>query len=220
MATHRFSEDGQWLLLQRRPWAVKLLGALGWTLQLERLPAQIEDGQPVSRGVIIAYPHTSNWDGLIGWLAVVGSGLKVQIWGKDTLFKFPVLAQLLRKMGAVPISRTSAQGLVADTVHHMQSQAVFWLGLAPEGTRKRLPGWRSGFYHVALRAKVPLALAYVDWKTKRIGIEHVIMLSGDEAADLSRIAQLYSGVEGCVPANASDIRLLDSDFSRSDAIVR
>jgi 1-acyl-sn-glycerol-3-phosphate acyltransferase len=197
-----------------------MLGALGWTLQLDRLPASQENGKQTSRGVMIAYPHTSNWDGLIAWLAVVGSGVKVQVWGKDTLFKFPVLSQLLRAMGAIPVSRTSARGLVGETVDQMLSQDVFWLGLAPEGTRKRLPGWRSGFYHVALSANVPLALAYVDWKTKRIGIEHVMMLTGDEAADLAKIAELYAGVEGCVPSNASDIRFLNSDFSRSDAIVR
>jgi 1-acyl-sn-glycerol-3-phosphate acyltransferase len=220
-----FNESKTQVVFRRRPWALALLRVLGWSVHIDGLPVQrvtTASGQTqiVSRGVILAYPHTSNWDGLIGWLTVVGLGLDVRIWGKASLFRIPVLGWLLRTMGAVPIERTDSNGLVARTVEHMLSQDIFWLGLAPEGTRKAIPGWRTGFYHLAVAAQVPLALAYLDWGKKRIGVDHVIDLSGDVEADMARIAQLYDGVIGKVPANAAPIRLLETNFSRADAIVR
>ena len=170
--------------------------------------------------MIAAYPHTSNWDGVIGVLTLWALGFPIHLWGKDSLFKIPVLAQILRSAGAVPIARTDSKGVVTQTVLAMHAQDVYWQGLAPEGTRKRLPGWRSGFYHLALAAGVPVALAYLDWSKKRIGVKHVVELSGDSDADMARIAACFEGVRGHTPALASPIRLLDAEFSRKDAVVK
>ncbi len=209
-----------------KAWAAGMLRALGWKLEFAGLPMQrlerrsTEAGERwVSRGVIIAYPHTSNWDGFIGLLAIWALGIKLTLWGKASLFKIPVLRGLLRSAGAVPIERTDAKGAVASTIAEMEKADVYWLGLAPEGTRKRLPGWRTGFYHVATQAQVPVGIAFLDWGTKRIGVTHFLWLSGDRQADFSRIAQAYAGVTGCVADNASPIVALEASFDRKQAVV-
>ena len=87
----------------------------------------------------------------------------------------------------------------------MQQSDWFWLAIAPEGTRSYTPHWRSGFYHIALAAKVPLVCAYIDYPNKEIGICKELMLSGDEAADLAQIQQVYHQFQGKNPQNHSTI---------------
>ncbi len=210
----------QMIVFERNEWALRIMRRLGWDVEFEGLPAQaLPSGRVVSRGVVVAYPHTTNWDGFFGWLTVLGLGLDLHIWAKASLFRVPLLASFLRAMGAVPIDRTDPRGLVGATVANMQQQDVYWLGLAPEGTRKKLPGWRSGFYHVALAADVPVALAYLDWQRKRVGVKHFVRLTGDADADMKAIASAYEGVVGYSPADASPPVLLDVSYSRKEAVV-
>ncbi len=201
-------------------WARGLLRLMGWKLVFDGMPMQRQGERWVSRGVLMAYPHTSNWDGLIALLFIWGLGLKVTLWGKASLFRIPVLSALLRSAGAVPIQRESAAGAVADMVARMQSLDHCWLGLAPEGTRKHLPGWRTGFYHVALHAQVPVGLAFLDWGRKRMGVTEFFMLSGDMAADFAQMRRAYDGVQGFNPSQASPIVPLDAAFPRDEAVMR
>jgi 1-acyl-sn-glycerol-3-phosphate acyltransferase len=202
-------------------WARGLLKLMGWRLEYDGLPVTVnpDTGQRFSRGVIVAYPHTSNWDGLVGLLTIWALGLDITLWGKASLFKVPVLGWLLKSAGTVPVDRTDARGTVGQTVAAMQQAEHFWLALSPEGTRKRLPGWRTGFYHVATAANVPVALAFLDWGKKRIGISHFLTLSGNMPADFARMREAYAGVVGCVPENASPIEPLDAQYSRKNAVV-
>jgi 1-acyl-sn-glycerol-3-phosphate acyltransferase len=96
----------------------------------------------------------------------------------------------------------------------------FWLGLAPEGTRRAIPGWRSGFYRTALQARVPLGLARLDYATHEVTLLDFIALTGDEAHDMARIASAYAGVRGKKPGNAAPIQLLAAEVPRRDTVTK
>ncbi len=193
-----------------------VLRAAGWRVRF--------DGLPAAQGVLVVYPHTSNWDFLVGILAKWSMGLPATFWAKESLFRIPVFGPWLRRRGGVPVVRTGASGAVGDMAARFAAERaagrLFWLALAPEGTRKPLPGWRSGFYRVTLAAGVPLGLATLDWGRREVRITEFLQLTGDESADMARIAAGYAGVRGCRAANAAPVRLLDAAVPRSDTIVR
>jgi 1-acyl-sn-glycerol-3-phosphate acyltransferase len=169
------------------------------------------DGLPSRQGVLVVYPHTSNWDFPIGVLAKWGIGMPVTFWGKDSLFRVPLFGAWLRWIGGVPVNRAAPGGIVAEMADRMAQAAerdeFLWLALAPEGSRSRGEGWRSGFYRVALRAGAPLALGHLDFGRKRIGVGDCLRLSGDEDADMAEIARRFDGVSGRRPTQANPIRL-------------
>jgi len=193
-----------------------LLRRMGWRVQFHGLPAQ--------QGVLAIYPHTSNWDFVVLVVAKWALGVPVRFWGKDSLFRIPLLGRWLRSLGGVPVDRTAAHGVVGETVAQMgqarRRGAYFWLAVAPEGTRKHLPGWRSGFYRTAVQADVPLGLVRLDYRLREVRVADFIHLSGDETADFGRIARVFDGVTGCKPANAAPIRLLDATVPRTETIVK
>lgn len=180
-----------------------LLRLAGWEL--------VFDGLPARQGVIIAYPHTSNWDFIVGVLAKWALGLHFAFWGKDTLFKVPLFGTWLRWLGGIPVDRFNARGIVGDMVERFEVASAkdefLWLALAPEGTRKYQPHWRSGFYQVAVQAEVPLALAFFDYQRKCIGVEVFLQLSGDREADLLAIEAAYDRATGKHPELAAPIVL-------------
>jgi 1-acyl-sn-glycerol-3-phosphate acyltransferase len=189
--------------LQGHRAATAALRAFGWRVAFDGLPAR--------QGVVIVYPHTSNWDFLVGLLAKWSMGWPVSFWGKDSLFKLPLIGRWMRWVGGVPVDRSSPRGVVADMVERMKAAKVkdefFWLALAPEGTRSRGGSWRSGFYQVALGADVPLGLAYFDFVDKVVGVDSFITLSGDEGADMAAIAARLAHRRGCRPHLAAPVRL-------------
>jgi len=193
-----------------------LLRRMGWHVFFEGLPAQ--------QGVLAVYPHTSNWDFVNLLVAKWAIGIPVRFWGKDSLFRFPLFGRWMRSLGGVPVERTSAHGVVAGTVAQLEQARArdeyFWLAVAPEGTRKYIPGWRSGFYRVAVQAGVPLGLVRVDYRLREVKVTDFIRLSGDETADFQRIAAVFDGVTGCRPGHAAPIRLLDSNVPRAETIVK
>lgn len=196
--------------------AAWLLTRLGWHVQFEGLPTQ--------QGVLTVYPHTSNWDFIILVLAKWAIGIPVKFWGKDKLFQIPLFGRWLTWLGGVPVQRTAARGVVAQALEQFQQARLedryFWLALAPEGTRKHIPGWRSGFYQTALGANLPLGLVRLDYGRRDIRILDFMLLSGDESEDFRHIANVYAGVVGLHPANAAPIRLLDPSVPRSETVVR
>ncbi len=180
-----------------------VLRLAGWRLLFSGLPAR--------QGVLIVYPHTSNWDFPVAMLAKWAVGLKVTFWGKDTLFKLPLFGRWLRWLGGVPVDRHSANGIVGQMASALTAARgngdFMWLALSPEGTRKYSASWRSGFYHVAQQAGVPLALVYLDYREREIGVQHFIRLTGEVAADMAAIALVLSGRSGRNPIQAAPIRL-------------
>jgi 1-acyl-sn-glycerol-3-phosphate acyltransferase len=169
-----------------------VLHRLGWRLEFEGFPAR--------QGVAIVYPHTSNWDFPIGMLAKWALGIPAHFWGKDSLFKFPVLGAWMRWVGGIPIDRSSSRGVVGQMVHvleaHKKNDQLLWLGLAPEGTRSLTPGWRSGFYQLAVGAKVPLALVKLDWGQRCFSVVDFYELTGQVDPDYAHMAQVFEGVKG------------------------
>ena len=181
--------------------AVLRLG--GWEIVYEGLPAR--------QGVLIGYPHTSNWDFVLGMLAKWALGLQVSFWGKDSLFKIPLFGTWLRWIGGVPVDRSSSRGIVGSMVEHIKDTKArdefFWLALSPEGTRKHQEQWRTGFYQLVTRAEVPIGLVFFDYGKKRVGVNQFFWLSGDSQTDLAAIAAAYAGVTGKRAAQAAPIRI-------------
>lgn len=177
---------------QGSPLARTLLRLMGWRV--------VFNGLPSLQGVAVVYPHTSNWDFIAGILAKWTIGIPARFWAKDSLFKVPVFGRWLRWVGGLPIDRRAANGAVGQMVdafrQHAQDGRLLWLGLAPEGTRKWTPGWRSGFYQVALGAGVPVGIVRLDWGRRELRFVDFLTLTGDEAADFVRLAELFEGVRG------------------------
>jgi 1-acyl-sn-glycerol-3-phosphate acyltransferase len=175
----------------------------GWRIEFS--------GLPTWQGVIVVYPHTSNWDFVVGLLAKWALGLPVRFWGKDSLFRAPVLGRFMRRVGGIAVDRSAAHGVVGSTVAQMRRARehgeLFWLALAPEGTRRAMPGWRSGFYRVALGAQVPIGVASFDYPRRVVRLTDFLTPLGDEAQDMACMARLLAGVQGRRPAQASPIRL-------------
>lgn len=182
--------------------AAAILRLTGWQVRFNGLPAK--------QGVAIVYPHTSNWDFVIGLLAKWSIGIPVTFWGKDSLFRVPLFGRWLRWVGGHPVDRSSPNGIVGQMARELTEAKArdefMWLALAPEGTRQAQDSWRSGFYHVARRANVPLALGYFDFAERVVSVEKFIMLSGDLEQDIRSVAEYLAHRVGKRPADAAPVR--------------
>ena len=182
------------------------LRAAGWRVRADGLPAR--------QGVIVVYPHTSNWDFVWAMLAKWAIGLPLTFWGKATLFRVPLFGRWLRWLGGIPVVRDAPNGVVGQMAQRLREarerDEFMWLGLSPEGTRERTPGWRSGFHQVALQAGVPVVLAYLDYPRREVGLDSAWQLSGDPQADMAHFAQRLHGRVGKHPALAAPVRLLQA----------
>ena len=184
--------------------AALALKALGWELCFNGLPGR--------QGVLVIYPHTSNWDFIIGILAKWAIGIPAVLWGKDSLFRIPLFGRFLRAQGGVPVVRHTPQGAVEQMIEQMKNACAtgsyMWLALAPEGTRRRTAGWRSGFYRVAVACGVPVGLVFLDFGRKRVGMDSFWQLSGRPAADMQLMASRLAGVQGLRPQAAAPVTWL------------
>jgi 1-acyl-sn-glycerol-3-phosphate acyltransferase len=179
-------------------WARRLLAASGWRAEIEAPPGP--------HCIIIVYPHTSNWDFAVGYLAKLAAGLPIHWIGKDSLFRWPA-AGLLRRMGGIPVNRREHTGLIERLAGEFRQRRSLWLAIAPEGTRAHTDHWKSGFYHLALAAGVPVGLAFFDYREKVVGLSTYLSLTGDVEHDLARVREAYAGKVGKHPDQAGTIRL-------------
>jgi len=163
------------------------------------------------KAIVIAAPHTSNWDGFWALTYKVAVGLDVRFFAKQSLFWFP-LGALLRGMGGVPLNRNKATSAVDQAVAMFEAEDNFVFGLAPEGTRALRNTWKSGFYRIAKAANVPVFLGVIDYGNKRIGIVDRLDLSDDMEADLEKCAKFYEGIEGRWPKKMTPVRLARQDW--------
>lgn len=179
-----------------------LLRCMGWHVESPGLPA--------AQGVILVYPHTSNWDFVIGLLAKWAMGIEVRFWGKDSLFKAPLVKHWMRWIGGIGVDRSNSHGIVKDTVRQMlaarDAGQRFWLAAAPEGTRSLSSGWRTGAYQVAVQAGVPVGLCYFDFEKKLVSLNRFVRLTGDVDADFAAFAAYLGHRVGKRPALASPIQ--------------
>ena len=168
--------------------------AAGWKLEGEAPTAP--------RYVVIAAPHTSNWDLPFMLAASYIYDMPMHWMGKHTLFK-PPYGPFMKWLGGVPIDRSAPGGAVGqfvDVFQEMADRDERWvLSVPAEGTRSLREFWKSGFYHIAAGANVPIALSYLDWGTKTTGIGKMLIPSGDLDADMDEIRAFYAGMQGKFP---------------------
>lgn len=154
----------------------------------------LEGGPPVSpRCVILGAPHTTNWDFIFFLGTTHAFGIAPGFMGKKSLFRWP-LRRFMFDMGGVPVDRSKRGNYVAELKAEFARRDELRLVIAPEGTRSPVKRWRSGFYHIALAADVPIVCGWVDYERRRGGMSPEIHPTGDFAADLKRIAEFYRSV--------------------------
>ena len=170
----------------------RLLKSSGWTWEGE--------WPDLPKFVTIVAPHTSNWDFPVGIAAKWTLGFKAHFWGKDTLFILP-LGWFMRANGGLPVDRRNSSQVVEKTIDAFKTNERMALVLAPEGTRKKVTQWRSGFWHVAKGANVPICCVAFDWPRKVIRVGPTTMpVEDDPTAGIARIRSYYENVRGYNPS--------------------
>jgi len=180
--------------------ALRVLNFFGWKVLFRPLPGP--------RGICVIYPHTSNWDFPIGLLGKWAMDQPFRFLAKDSLFKSP-LGPWFRWLGGEPVQRGAPQGTIKAQAERMNAANFYWVGITPEGTRAYRPNWKSGFYHLAMEAKVPLVLVFMDYPSKTLSLVDHIHLTGDQEADMAAIRTVLEGHQGLHPENAAPIILAE-----------
>lgn len=168
------------------PIASMLLKIAGW-----RIVGSVPN---IPQAVVLALPHTSNVDGVYAIPSLFALDLKISIMGKHTLFKVPLLAQLLHWVGVIPINRGDKGSVLQTSIAKFKSGEPLFLGLSPEGTRKYTESWKTGFYYLAVGANVPILPVALDYNTKEIRFLAPVYPTGDIEVDLPKIYNQYRGV--------------------------
>lgn len=180
------------VLTQQRSWFWRFIGRTyirlsGWKVE--------GDYPPATKCVAIVAPHTSNWDFPLGLALVFATGLRVSWLGKHSLFKAP-FGRWLRSLGGIPVDRSASHGVVGDCVRAFEASPALLLALAPEGTRKGVSRWKSGFYLIATGAGVPILPVGFDYREHLIRLMPLFQPTGDLEADLPRIQALFGTTHG------------------------
>lgn len=174
--------------------ALGILGIIGW-----RISGELPNAPKL---MLVGAPHTSNWDMFFSMVAVFALGLRLSFMAKHTIFRWP-FGRLSRWLGGIPVDRRASHGLVGQMVAQFQQREKFVLAVLPEGTRSKTKGWKTGFYHIAWEAQVPMAMVMFDYGRKRINFGPTFQPTGDLEADLPKIQALFNGVVGKNPHLAS-----------------
>lgn len=181
--------------------AEKALKLMGWETD-NHWPENL------SQCVMIAAPHTSNWDALYARLALKALGVNVRLTIKDSYMQFP-LGPFVRAMGGIGIDRRPKQAgeprpsMVQVMTDLFKQHPELVMLVTPEGTRARQEQWKTGFYYVAVNAGVPIALAYMDYKQKKAGVGKIIHPTGNFEEDMAEIMDFYAGIQAKFPKEFS-----------------
>jgi 1-acyl-sn-glycerol-3-phosphate acyltransferase len=173
-----------------RLWARVFLGVMGWK--------QEGDLPDLPKFVMIAAPHTTNWD--LPIMLAFGFLMRARLYYmmKDSVFRFP-FRHLLMWLGGIPVDRARANGMVGQSIETFGRRDGFILVVPPEGTRSKVGAWKSGFYHIAVGAGVPIALGFLDYKRRRGGVGGLFHPTGDYEKDLAEIQAFYRTVTAKYP---------------------
>jgi 1-acyl-sn-glycerol-3-phosphate acyltransferase len=152
----------------------------------------------LSKFVLIVAPHTSNWDVPIGVMAMFALGLRGTYLGKDALFR-PPFGFLFRWLGGVPVDRSSSHDVVEQTIAYFSNSERMILAISPEGTRKKIPQWRTGFYWVAVGAGVPIVPVAFDFPRRRYILHPPQAMTGDAEKDIAHLHSFFSADQACHP---------------------
>jgi 1-acyl-sn-glycerol-3-phosphate acyltransferase len=182
----------------RKLLARAFLGATGWKPEGERPRDR--------RFVLIAAPHTSNWD--LAYLLALSElfGVRVSWMGKDAIFR-PPFGWLMRRLGGIPVVRHQRGNLVAQATHRFATSPDLALVVPAEGTRGAVEHWKSGFYHIARSAGVPIVLGYLDYSRRRGGFGPALRATEDVRKDMDQIREFYADKNGKYPDQFAEPRL-------------
>jgi len=172
-----------------RVFSIFFLKITGWKIE-GKLPPDAE------KSVLIAAPHTSNWD--LPYTLMVAFSLRLTVYwmGKEQIFK-PPFRGLMMWLGGLPVQREKSNNLVAASVEAIKTATgPLQLIVPPEGTRSKTRYWKTGFYHIAAGAQVPIVMAYMDYKKKISGLGPLMQPSGDIEADMLKIKAFYAPFKG------------------------
>ena len=153
----------------------------------------VKDCKIESKGIVLGVPHTSIWDFIITYFYCNAIGEKVKVMIKKELFFWP-LGPIIKALGGIPIDRKHSTGVVKQVIDQFKSSDKFLLCIAPEGTRKPVKRWKTGFHSIAKAAEVPVYLGFFDWKNKRIGVSRTFEISDNPKADLLEIQRYYKSL--------------------------
>ena len=177
----------------------------GWTIDYEI-------DKSINKCVVIGAPHTSNWDFIYFFGLTNSLGINSYWIGKDTLFKWP-FGDMMRRLGGIPVDRAQSQNMVDTMAKEFEKRDDFILTIPPEGTRGSVRQWRTGFYYIALKAKVPLIIGMMDYAKKTGGLGPEIALTGDYDADMAKVSEYYHQVTPRYPDKAmKDIVSVEPDL--------
>lgn len=176
------------------------LKLLGWSMEGDR-------PEP-SQFVLIAAPHTSNWDFPMLLLYAAAFDLKMSWLGKHSLFH-PAIGWLMRALGGIPVTRHENRNLVDDMAATFTDRDELIIVVPAEGTRSRTKYWKSGFYHIAKTAGVPIIPSFLDYGKKRGGFGPPLIPGGDVAADMETLREFYAPMQGKFPDQFGPVRLRD-----------
>ncbi|HNJ71302.1 MAG TPA: lysophospholipid acyltransferase family protein [bacterium] len=160
----------------------------GWTITAPIAPN-------IKKCVIIGAPHTSNWDFVYGIGALECFNMRVNFLAKKELFRFPLKGMFLR-MGGIPVDRSGKNSMVDAMIDVFKAREDLMIIIPAEGTRKRVEKWKSGFYHLALGANVPIVLGFLDYEKKLAGFGPALYMTGDEIGDMAKIRDFYKDKTG------------------------
>ena len=174
-----------------------LLKIFGW-----KVDGAIPEMKENENLVLIAAPHTSNWDGIFGFAAILGLDVKVSYFGKYTLFKKPLLGRFMKYMGGIPVNKNKpGSGLVNEAIANIKKLRGTLIAMAPEGTRSKTERWRTGFLRIAKAVDAKIFVAAFDFKTKRIVLDKFFQPSDDMQKDLENLKIYYQQFTGKIPEN-------------------
>ena len=174
-----------------------LLKLFGW-----KVDGAIPEMKKNENLVLIAAPHTSNWDGIFGFAAILGLDVKISYFGKYTLFKQPVLGRFLKYMGGIPVNKNKpGSGLVKEAIANIEKLKGTLIAMAPEGTRSKTERWRTGFLRIAEAVDAKIFVAAFDFKTKRIVLDKFFQPSDDMQKDLENLKIYYQQFTAKIPEN-------------------
>ncbi|MDR3261244.1 MAG: 1-acyl-sn-glycerol-3-phosphate acyltransferase [Tannerella sp.] len=164
-----------------------LLRRMGWTIG--------PSGANMSKCVICVAPHTSNIDFIVGQLFYASTGRQAHFLIKKEWF-FPPLSFIFKSMGGIPINRKKNTSKTEQLAKEFARRDAFRLVVTPEGTREKVNEWRKGFYYIALKAQVPIQIAYIDYGTKEVGVGMTFYPTGNADKDIRAIRSCYQGMQG------------------------
>jgi 1-acyl-sn-glycerol-3-phosphate acyltransferase len=148
--------------------------------------------------VMIAAPHTSNWDLPVGIAIILAFKAKIYWLGKERIFRWP-FGTFFKWLGGIPVNRSKSGDVVAQTVQVFNEHARMMMVVAPEGTRKRANHWKTGFYYIAMGANVPLVMGFIDYMRKEGGFGPILMPTGNIGDDMEKIRAFYENITAKMP---------------------